>query len=123
LQNSTQKQNKKVIIDLTKLVLIQNEDEILDFINTLEIEVKESMLKTLDTLNSKDLVVFFTSTSKISPDEEHYIILIKVVSAEEEQNGLILAFSEDVNVISFFLSENSNLTFEEAKGGFFKNEL
>jgi hypothetical protein len=115
-----QKQNKETVIDLTKLVLIQNEDEILDFVNTLEVEIKESMLKKLDTPNSKDLVIFFTSTSKISPEEVYYIILMKIASGEKEENGLLLAFSEDIDVISFFLTESSNLTFKEVKEGFSK---
>lgn len=111
-------------MDLDKLNIIKNEDEILDFINTLDKNIKESMLSKLSVQNDKDLVVFFTSTSIVIPNEVYYIILVKIASSEDKkENGLLLAFSEDIDVVSYFLSGSSNLTFEEAKDGFNKNEL
>lgn len=123
-QNLTIKPNKYVVVDLDKLNIIKNEDEILDFINTLDKNIKESMLSKLSIQNDKDLVVFFTSTSIVIPNEVYYIILVKIASSEDKkENGLLLAFSEDIDVVSYFLSGSSNLTFEEAKDGFNKNEL
>lgn len=123
-QSLTLKQNKHVIINLDELTIIKNEDEILDFINTIDKNVKEAMLGKLSMQNDKDLVVFFTTRSIVIPNEVYYIVLIKIASSEiKQENGLLLAFSEDINVVSYFLAESSNLTFEEAKNGFSKNDF
>lgn len=113
-----------MVINLDRLNIIKNEDEILDFINTIDKDVKEAMLGKLSMQNDKDLVVFFTTRSIVIPNEVYYIILIKIASSEiKQENGLLLAFSEDINVVSYFLAESSNLTFEEAKNGFNKNDF
>jgi hypothetical protein len=123
-QSLTLKQNKHVVINLDRLNIIKNEDEVLDFINTIDKDVKEAMLNKLSMQNDKDLVVFFTTRSIVIPNEVYYIVLIKIASSEiKQENGLLLAFSEDVNVVSYFLAESSNLTFEEAKNGFSKNDF
>lgn len=109
---------------MEKLNIIRNYDEILDFINTLDENLKESMLSKLSVNNNKDLVIFLTSKSIVIPNEVYYIVLIKIASSlDEKENGLLLAFSEDIDVISYFLSGSSNLTFEEAKDGFNKDEF
>lgn len=124
MQSLTAKQNKFAIINLEKLNIIRNYDEILDFINTLDENLKESMLSKLSVNNNKDLVIFLTSKSIVIPNEVYYIVLIKIASSlDEKENGLLLAFSEDIDVISYFLSGSSNLTFEEAKDGFNKDEF
>jgi hypothetical protein len=123
-QSLTLKQNKHVLINLDRLNIIKNEDEVLDFINTIDKDVKEAMLNKLSMQNDKDLVVFFTTRSIVIPNEVYYIVLIKIASSEiKQENGLLLAFSEDINVVSYFLAESSNLTFEEAKNGFSKNDF
>jgi hypothetical protein len=104
------------IIDMRTLTISKNYDEIFDFINQFGDEMKESAFKAMHQ-SSKDVALYFTAYDKENPTEKVYILLIRVLSDEEEK-GLILAYDTDINTVAYFLSSSSNLSFEEAKQGF-----
>lgn len=101
----------------------QNIDSILDFINTFAPELKKEVTDSLEspTEDNNDKALFFVSTPKDSTEDKYYIILCKIVSLEEEQ-GLVMFYSKNVDLLSLYMSNFTTMSYEKVKKSFFKKK-
>jgi hypothetical protein len=86
--------------------ITQKMDSILDFINSCDEFTKSQVLKALKYEGTADKALFLTS---IKDNEKTYVVLMNVNSIPEEQ-GLALAYSSDLQSLSYFLAELTTLS-------------
>ena len=86
--------------------ITQKMDSILDFINSCDEFTKAQVLKALKYEGTADKALFLTS---LKDNEKTYVVLMNVNSIPEEQ-GLALAYSTDLQSLSYFLAELTTLS-------------
>jgi hypothetical protein len=88
-------------------------DSILDFINSCDPLTKDRVLDALKS-SSADKALFLTA---VKDDEKTYVILMNITSLPEEE-GLALAYSTDLDTLSYFLAELTTLSEDDVKNEF-----
>lgn len=94
--------------------ITQKMDSILDFINSCDEFTKSQVLKALKYEGTADKALFLTS---FKDNEKTYVVLMNVNSIPEEQ-GLALAYSTDLQSLSYFLAELTTLSEEDVSKQF-----
>lgn len=94
--------------------ITQKMDSILDFINSCDEFTKSQVLKALKYEGTADKALFLTS---LKDNEKTYVVLMNVNSIPEEQ-GLALAYSTDLQSLSYFLAELTTLSEEDVSKQF-----
>jgi hypothetical protein len=88
-------------------------DSILDFINSCDPLTKDRVLDALKS-SSADKALFLTA---VKDDVKTYVILMNITSLPEEE-GLALAYSTDLDTLSYFLAELTTLSEDDVKNEF-----
>lgn len=102
--------------ELHPVFITKNIDFILDFVNDCQDDVKQ---KVLDALNdSKKIVDKALFLTVVKGEKFTYIILMSINTLGEEEDGLVLAHSDHLDSIAFFLSELTNLSMQDIKDQF-----
>jgi hypothetical protein len=98
-------------------------DNILDFINTFAPELKKEIIDVLEKPNdnSKDTALFMVSTAKNQDEGVYYIVLCKVVTLGKD-NGLMLVYSQNLDLISLYLSNLTTMSYAKVKESFNKKD-
>lgn len=94
-------------------------DNILDFINTFAPELKKQIISILEEPgdDTKDKAVFMISKEIENTKEVYYIILIKIITLEKD-NGLMMIYSKNVDLISLYMSNLTTMSYEKVKKSF-----
>jgi hypothetical protein len=95
--------------------IMDNQDKILDLINTMPARLKEKALGILST-ESTEHAIFMSLLD--DEKERNYAILLNHLGDEEMEPGLLLMSSPDQDAVCAMLAEISNITYEKAKEGF-----
>lgn len=96
-------------------------DNILDFINNFAPELKKEVISILEKPdnNAMDKALFMVSTAKEDSDEVYYIVLCKVVTLGKD-NGLMLVYSQNLDLISLYMSNLTTMPYAKVKESFNK---
>lgn len=96
-------------------------DNILDFINAFAPELKKEVISILEKPddNTRDKALFMVSTALEDKDEVYYMILCKVMTLGKD-NGLMLLYSRNLDLISLYMSNLTTMPYAKVKESFNK---
>ena len=104
------------VFELYPVYITKNIDFILDFVNDCQEDVKQKVIEALNSpKKTVDKALFITA---LKDNKITYIILMSINTLGEEEDGLVLAHSDHLDSIAFFLSELTNLSMQDVKAQF-----
>lgn len=104
------------VFELYPVYITKNIDFILDFVNDCQEDVKQKVIEALNSpKKTVDKALFLTA---LKDNKTTYIILMSINTLGEEEDGLVLAHSDHLDSIAFFLSELTNLSMQDVKAQF-----
>jgi hypothetical protein len=114
------KNGSEVKICMTSEVIILNKiDDILDFMSNFPAELKTDVLRIFDGHKSSELdLAVFLRSNDLKHKSSYYFVVAKIVTMDEEDNGLVLMYSEDLTLLALYMETATNVTYEEAVEAF-----
>lgn len=98
-----------------EIVVEENIDSILDFLNSFPEDLKRKVMDELDTTRENhDKALFFSSQNK--EGNVFYLILCNVVTLDEK--GLILFASKNKDLLSLYMSNITTMSYERVQKAF-----